>query len=265
MPQLDKERIAISFSKAAQSYDGSAAFQRDVGHHLLSMLAVDRSTVKVVDLGCGTGYFSEQLLSKVSADSSIIGLDIAQGMLKYASDLRDDSRLQWLCSDAENLALASSSIDLVFSSLAIQWCEHPTKLFAEIKRVLKPGGVALLSSLGPNSLYELKAAWANVDQHVHVNHFIAMDALLAALPSELEVVKAQQQQWLLEYDQLKQLTADLKNIGAHNMNSGESKGLTGRSKIMSFKQNYELYRQDNGKLPASYEVYFLKLCKAGTS
>jgi len=266
LQQLNKERIAVSFSKAAQTYDSSAAFQREVGNQLLSMLDLQSKAAQIVDLGCGTGYFTEQLLLQSHClDSSVIGLDIAQGMLKYASTQHDNSRVQWLCSDGESLALAENSVDVFFSSLAIQWCERPDKLFSEIKRVLKPGGVALFSSLGPNSLCELKASWAKVDQHVHVNQFIALECLLAALPSGLNVETVQQKNWLLEYSELKQLTTDLKNIGAHNMNSGERKGLTGRARIIGFKRNYECYRQENGMLPASYEVYFLKLSKTEKS
>jgi len=85
--------------------------------------------------------------------------------------------------------------------------------------------------------------------------------MVANLPVDLSVELIVEKAHVLEYERLNQLTSDLKNIGAHNMNAGEAKGLTGRHKIRQFKSNYEEYRQKNGMLPASYDVYYLCLKK----
>ena len=260
--QIDKNRVASSFSKAAATYDGSSLLQRDVGEELLRILA-DHDTNKVsgnvVDLGCGTGFFTAKLEADLKP-KQLIGLDIAQGMLEYAKSLKGP-HYQWLCADAEALPLVQNSVDLLYSSLAIQWCETPKALFSEIGRVLTEGGLAFLSTLGPESLFELRNSWSLVDQQVHVNRFIGLDDLIKHLPSNLELVVSKRQMREIEYKKLNQLTSDLKNIGAHNMNAGESKGLTGRLKVKQFKANYEQYRKGNGKLPATYEVYYLVLRK----
>jgi malonyl-CoA O-methyltransferase len=260
-PQIDKRRVANSFSKAANTYDSAASLQRDVGYELLAWLNKENlAQAKVLDLGCGTGYFSEKILKRHS-NVEIIGLDIAQGMLKHAKQHRGQADMQWLCADAEQLPLSASSIDVVFSSLAIQWCENVPQMFSEVQRVLKPNGSALIASLGPHSLFELKKSWAAVDEKVHVNRFVSMNSIIDQLPIGLQVQAKHRQTRVLEYNKLQELTADLKKIGAHNMNSGEIKGLTGRAKIKKFKQNYEIYRQQNGTLPASYDVYYLQLRK----
>ncbi len=261
---INKIRVANSFSKAAPTYDSAAALQRTVGYELLNLDELRDSkklpVKQILDLGCGTGYFSEQLLLRYP-ESRLVGLDIAEGMLVHARQRHGSEKIHWLCADAESISLASSSVQLVFSSLAIQWCENLPGLFSEISRVLTSGGVALIATLGPASLFELKEAWVRVDGNVHVNSFVPLDDLLASLPSSLSLEARQQQTRVLEYHKLQELTSDLKKIGAHNMNSGESKGLTGRAKISQFKQNYERFRQSNGKLPASYEVYYLQLKK----
>ncbi|EPJ49831.1 MAG: biotin synthesis protein BioC [Osedax symbiont Rs2] len=258
---IDKTRVAESFSKAATTYDKSAALQRDVGEQLLKW--VDSSidvTGSVLDLGCGTGYFSQQLNDLYPA-RDLICLDIAQGMLQHARDNRSLSRAQWLCADAEALPLAKNTVAQLYSSLAIQWCSSLPLLFRELARVLSSGGSAVISSLGPRSLFELRESWASVDQNVHVNEFVALEELLGALPENLKVERQRREFTVLEYNKLSQLTAELKNIGAHNMNVGENKGLTSRARVTKFKLNYERFRQQNRKLPATYEVYYLLLRK----
>ena len=84
----------------------------------------------------------------------------------------------WLVADAEALPLVNDSVDLVFSSLALQWCYRPDHLFAELARVLKPGGICVFTSLGPDTLRELRAAWAAVDAHQHVNAFLPAGELV---------------------------------------------------------------------------------------
>ncbi|MFC6669643.1 methyltransferase domain-containing protein [Marinobacterium aestuariivivens] len=136
---LDKHRIAESFSRAAVSYDDAAELQRQVGHRLLELIPPSEPGT-LLDLGSGTGYFTPLLRSRFPG-STLISLDLAHGMLEYARRHRPGEGTAWVCGDAEQLPLASGSLDLVFSSLAIQWCEQPDRLFAEIARVLRPGAL----------------------------------------------------------------------------------------------------------------------------
>jgi len=267
LSQISKSRVANSFSRAAISYDDSAQLQRAVGNELLALCVAqaaqkiaEKECSKVLDLGCGTGYFSKKLHDQF-LNADFLCLDIAPGMLEHAKKTRGNKPYQWVCADAESLPLKSSSIDVLFSSLALQWCENLGQLFAEISRVLAPDGRVFISSLGPNSLFELRESWALVDDNVHVNQFVAYQDMVDNLPDDLSVELIVEKAHVLEYERLNQLTSDLKNIGAHNMNAGEAKGLTGRHKIRQFKSNYEEYRQKNGKLPASYDVYYLCLKK----
>jgi malonyl-CoA O-methyltransferase len=138
----------------------------------------------------------------------------------------------------------------------LQWCEPPDAVFAEVRRVLKPQGVFLFASFGPDTLRELREAWASVDQHTHVNRFIDMhdlgDAMIRAGLAEpvLDV-----ERFTLTYPDVMGLMRELKAIGAHNVTAGRPAGLTGRNALKQMTAAYEPCRRD-GVLPASYEVVY---------
>lgn len=260
--QLDKRRVASSFSRAAASYDSVARLQRAVSEQLLNFLPppANKQDFQLLDLGCGTGYVTEQLARR-QAPAQVLGLDLAEGMLQFARRERSGIS-RWLCADAEALPLASDSIDLVYSSLSIQWCEQLPQLFDELRRVLKPGGELLFSTLGPRTLWELKAAWQQVDGFVHVNRFQPQAGVEAALlRAGFGQLQWRRDERVLRYRDLSELTRELKALGAHNVNRGQPEGLTGRRKILALKDAYEGYRSE-GFLPASYEVYYCHAVRA---
>lgn len=252
---LDKRKVAHSFSRAAATYDSVAGLQRDVGARLLTKLPAVHTEGLVLDVGCGTGFYSQHLAQCFPA-AQLIGLDIAQGMLTFAREQQTQA-IHWLCGDAEYLPVKTDSVDLIFSSLALQWCENFAQVFAEAHRVLKPGGRFVFSTLGPDTLHELKNAWQAVDAYVHVNRFHSVRDLGNALASAgFTVEQWQEEKRVLQYRHLAELTRELKALGAHNINYGQSSGLTGRRKIEALKNAYEVFRHDNF-LPATYEVFYV--------
>ena len=251
---LNKQSIAKSFSKAANSYDNAAQFQRDVGDRLLTYLPKACGSV-VVDLGCGTGFFQRQLQEKY--DRPIIGVDIAEGMLSFAKHHSFAGNNYWLAADAECLPFANSSVDLIYSSMAVQWCQQLPLLFSEIKRILKPGGQFVFSTLVEGSLAELKLAWQSVDGYVHVNRFMSATHWQQTIDAvDLSLNSLDVRSHRLSYQKLAQLTGELKAIGAHNMNDGRPKGLMGRKTYQQLHAGYEVFRDDDGKLPATYQVMY---------
>ncbi|WP_415911843.1 malonyl-ACP O-methyltransferase BioC [Neptuniibacter sp. QD37_11] len=251
---IDKRRVADSFSKAAQTYDSVADLQREVGQELLAYLP-QQSVSTMMDLGCGTGYFTPKL-KHAYPDATLLNLDLALGMLQFSRAQRCEDQTHWICADAEALPIADQQLDLIFSSLAIQWCEDVEGLFSEISRVLKPGGRFVVATLGPDTLKELRQAWSHADSFTHVNQFMPVEQLKAALPEALCCQTLEQQNKVLRYSQLKQLTDELKRLGAHNMNAGQQQGLTGRERVRRFKEGYEQQRLDDGALPATYQVIY---------
>ncbi|HSG64391.1 MAG TPA: malonyl-ACP O-methyltransferase BioC [Gammaproteobacteria bacterium] len=254
---LDRSAVRRSFNRASASYDQAAVLQTEVRARLLSRLdLVTLDPRAVLDLGAGTGHASRELLRRYPR-AQVIALDLAEGML-VASNRRQGwlRRFRRVCADALRLPLRDAAVDLVFSNLMLQWCAELHQVLAEVRRILRPGGLFTFTTFGPDTLRELRAAWQAADEYTHVNRFIDMhdigDALVRADLAEpvLDV-----ERYTLTYDDVRGLMRDLKTIGAHNVNAGRARGLTGRGRFEAMLAAYESWRSD-GRLPASYEVVF---------
>ncbi len=170
--------------------------------------------------------------------------------------LRWFSKRVFACGDSEALPVADASIDLLVSSLMLPSCSSPDAAFAEFHRVLKPGGLLMFSSLGPDTLRELRASWMAVDSRVHVHAFIDMhdlgDALLRA---GLRDVVMDTERITAEYRDVATLMAELKQLGVSNAAHGCRAGLTTAAHLSAMAAEYERRRRD-AILPASFEVVF---------
>lgn len=259
---IDKRQVAESFGRAAATYDQAADFQRQVGSDLLARLPSGRRFVDIVDLGCGTGYFTRALAERYKRP--VVGLDLAEGMLRYARG-RSEGAGDWVAADAEALPIRSASQDLLFSSLALQWCPSLDTALAEGRRVLRPGGCMAFSTLLEGSLDELRQSWETVDGFVHVNRFGSLVELQGQLAAAgFGRWECQVKPYVLRYDQLSELTRELKALGAHNLNAGRPGGLTGRARLRALTEAYEQFRQPEG-LPATYQVAHVLLFNASAS
>ncbi|MFC5838600.1 malonyl-ACP O-methyltransferase BioC [Aeromonas bestiarum] len=251
---VDKAQLARRFGAAARHYDAHASFQQEVGLALLERMP-DRQvglepTVSGLDLGCGTGFFLPHLAGRCHR---LHGLDLAPGMLAQAA-LRG-SGAQLVCGDAEQLPFADQSLDWVFSSLALQWCERPAQAFAELHRVLKPGGRLLFSTLLSDSLWQLREAWRTVDDSPHVNRFLSLPQLQDAMAAGgFTAPRLESLTWSLVYPELSGLLRDLKGIGASQINDERQPGLSSRQRLQRLSLAYEAHRQPDGRLTASYQV-----------
>lgn len=263
---IDKARVRASFERAAHTYDAAAILQKNVREEMLDRLdLVNIKPQAILDAGCGTGHGSFAL-HKRFPDAHVVSLDLALGMLEqtYA---QQPALQRWLtqltgkknlvCADIESLPLADHSVDMVWSNLAIQWCNDLDQAFAEIKRVLKPNGLVMFSTFGPDTLKELRIASAQDDTTTHVSRFIDMHDIGDAMTrAGFSAPVLDVEHFTLTYDDVKSVMRDLKSIGAHNATAGRARGLVGKGFLQQLATRYEQFRQQDGKLPATFEVVY---------
>jgi malonyl-CoA O-methyltransferase len=261
---LDRRALARAFNRAAGSYDAAAWLQQHARTELLERLdyfALQPHTV--LDLGAGTCRGADELARRYPA-ARVLALDLAGNMLAAAP------RRWWrrghvhrLCGDAYALPLADHCVDVVYSSLMLQWSDRPDRVFVELARVLRPGGLLVFVSFGPDSLRELREAWAQADSGVHVSEFPDMVQIGSALMHAgfIEPVMDVEEQ-RRDYADARALMRELKQIGAHNAATARSRGLTGRGRMQAMLQAYERLRTPRG-LPASFQLLFGAAFAAG--
>ena len=255
---FEPAQVQQAFSSAADSYDGAAELQREVARRLLERLDETPSQPRrVLDLGAGTGEVTGWLRKRYPR-SLLLAADPARGMIEKAR-----SRAGWLrpyrClqARAEGLPMRPGSIDLLFSNLALQWTNQLNQALAQAHDALAPGGMLVLSTFGPATLWQLRESWAAVSEAEHVNRFDSLQEVgdcLLRLGFRDPVVDTET--ITLTYREPKQLLRELKAIGAHNINPGRPRGLTGRQRLQGMLDAYAQYRDGEGLWPASYEVIY---------
>jgi len=254
---LERSTVRRAFDRAAPRYDDAADLQREIADELLERLApvrVDPATI--ADLGCGTGYATRGL-QRLYRGADVIGIDFAPEMARRApGNWRPGRRPVAVCADVQRLPLPDASVDILFSNLTFQWVHDLRGLFTELRRVLRPEGVLMFSSFGPDTLVELRDAWAAVDNDVHVHQFPDMhdvgDALLAAGFTDPVMDVDRQRR---AYPDLRALMRALKGIGASNAAAGRGRGLRGRGALDRLARAYAALAED-GRPLASWELVY---------
>jgi malonyl-CoA O-methyltransferase len=254
---LDRRAVRGAFDRASGTYDAAAVLQTRVRDELLSRLDLIRITPEVVvDLGCGTGHGARPLKDRYRG-AMVVAVDPALGMLRETRRRSGWLRpLQRVCGDVFQLPFRDGSVSLMFSNLMLQWCDDLDTALREIRRVLAPEGFFAFTTFGPDTLRELRNAWAAADGGTHVSGFRDMhdigDALSRAGLSEpvMDVERL-----TMVYPDVAAITRDLKSIGAHNATAARTRGLMGKGRWRAMTAAYETHRHA-GQLPATYEVVY---------
>jgi len=210
----------------------------------------------IIDIGSGTGRLSSAVTERYP-NCHTYSLDLAPEMLNYARRQSITQPKGFVCADAEQLPFGDQSVDMIVSNVTIQWCMNLEQAFKEFQRIIKPGGLLMFTTFGPDTLKELRMSWSGVDQYNHVNAFFDMhdigDALRRIGFSDpvMDV-----ENFTLTYKEATTLMRDLKAVGAHNVTAGRPHGLTGKQRLQKVIKAYERFRMDDGLLPATYEVIY---------
>lgn len=262
---FDKQRIRRNFARAAAAYDAAAAASREICARLLERLDLIRLVPeRILDAGSGTGAAAGMLIRRYPR-AHVTAVDLSLPMLrsqprsgKWSGTVRaalGRGAVHPVCGDFERLPLRSGAIDLVASNLALHWSDQLAAAFAEMLRVLRPGGLLAFTTLGPDTLKELAQARARAGESSPVHRFVDMHDLgdllirsgFAAPVMEMEFIT-------LTYAQLEDLLRDLRASGALSVRRNRI-GLRTPRWRERVAQRYEAMRRD-GRLPATLEVVY---------
>lgn len=272
MQKFSRAHIQKHFNHAAVSYDEAAVLQKLVATHVderLDLVLVEPKTI--LDVGAGTGILTSKLVQRYPG-AKVLGLDLSHNMLEKAQ--QNLARPGWkglpsflsnalgltkpgaqlINADANHIPLADASVDLIVTNLMLQWCDDLDKVFQEFRRVLKPEGLLMLTTFGPDTLKELRQAWSKVDGQEHVNTFIDMhDIGDALIRNGFGQPVMDVEHFTLTYEKPIGVLKDLKAIGATNATETRQHGLMGKQRFTQMLEAYDQQRQ-NGLIPATYEV-----------
>jgi len=261
---VDERQVRRGFDRVASVYEQRATIEREIGSRMLERLDYVRIDPRlIVDLGCGPGVAYTALKERYP-EAQIAGVDLSLPMLKAAEQSR--RRLRWLmpflrskhlqkiCANAALLPLKSASAQLVWSNLLLHWCDDAEAVIGEMHRVLEVGGLATFTTFGPDTLKELRGAFA--DGKTHNQRFTDMhdlgDMLVAAgfadPVMDMEVIT-------LEYDDASRLFDDLRQGSPGNAMLDRSRGLGGRKAWQAMRERLEATRRD-GRLPMTLELVY---------
>lgn len=248
MNKLNYQSLRARFNRYASTYDAHAVLYQAMAESLLQRLSLIKLEPAVVlDLGCGTGELTA-LLQQHFPKAIVLSLDVAEQALQRSVQHPIQA---W----AESLPLKTASVDLVVSNALLPWCNDLLPVFEEVNRVLKPDGLFLFTSLGPDSLKAVRQAWASVDEQGHVHRFLDMhdvgDRLLAAGMND-PVMDTESIQ--INYSSVAACLDDLRFTGSGNLLAERQSQLTGKARFEQFKQALQQQFSPEGKLALQAEV-----------
>ncbi|TBR36038.1 MULTISPECIES: malonyl-ACP O-methyltransferase BioC [Dyella] len=252
---VDRRQVRRNFGRAARTYEQHDALQRQVQDVLLERLDFYLDTPeRVLDVGAGTGRGSA-LLKKKYGKAQVIAVDMAVPMLREAKQHAGWFKpFQRVCAEATSLPFPDHSVDVLHSNLCFQWVDDLAALFGECARVLKPGGLLAFTTFGPDTLRELRAAWASSDEQAHVSRFLDMHDLGDAMISAgLRDPVLDVDRYTMTYSEPRMLLKELQGLGATNADTTRGRGLMGKSHYRRMLETYEGMRVD-GRIPATWEV-----------
>ncbi len=255
---LDPRTLRRHLLRAAPRFDAAAVLHREVGRRLIERLDfVHLQPQTIVDLGCGGGLMSADLRKRYPK-TRYFALDSVEPLVRQARGRGGRwRRLPGVCAGLGALPFANDSVDLIFSNLALHRVDDLSATARELQRVLKPGGLLMFSTYGPDTLQELRLAWQSVDTTPHVHGFVDMHDIGDALASaRLADPVMDVEHFTLTYEAVEGLIDDLTDLGLRNALKGRRDGLFTPRQWAAMCAAYEQYRDAEGRLPATWEIAY---------
>ena len=248
-----KKRIAKSFDNKSDSYDQYSFVQKEVADRLIDRIkSLKFDPINILDIGSGTGYLAKKLESHFPK-ANLFCLDISEKM-SIACKLKN-KRMYTICADTEFLPFKNLSFDLIISSFTFHWCSNLEKIFYDIKNILTEHGIFIFSTVGPDTLIELKSIFRKIDDNQHVNNFLDMHTfgdLLLSLDFSDPVMDVDR--ITVKYKSFDELLKSLRCTGS-NVVMADRKRFLGHRAISKIKSEYQ-GNTEKGSILTTYEIIY---------
>jgi malonyl-CoA O-methyltransferase len=223
-PQLDRRTVRRRFERAAATYAGSATLENEVAARMLERLDYVKIAPRRI-LDAASGPPRRELVARYPK-ADVVALDFSLNMLRAAKRRLFRRQAILLCADLERLPLAAEAVDFAWCNMALHWLSDPLPVFRELARVLAPEGLLMFSTLGPDTLKELRAAAGEGRVHAFIDMHDLGDMLVAsgfsAPVMDMEMIE-------IEYGKDKGLLSDLRASGQTSARADRPRGLGGRA------------------------------------
>ncbi|MDB4040285.1 malonyl-ACP O-methyltransferase BioC [Methylophilaceae bacterium] len=261
---IDKEFKRKAFNRHAKTYDQYSSLQDKISDNLFKKLnLVKVRPNSILDLGCGTGR-NGKILNKKFTKIKLINYDFSINMLgeakrkqhNNANHSLGNNELSYVCGDIEELPFPKNTFDIIWSTSSFQWCNNLSNTFKEIQSILKPGGLFIFSTFGPNTLFELKNITKKISKYQKTNDFIEIKSIKKILDAEGFIDPIiNSEEFCLAYKDINMLFLDLKKIGASSGFESKKIGLSSKLFLKLISDGYRKYSYD-GIFPATYEALY---------
>ena len=260
---VDTAAVRRQFSAVAAGYAEAAHVEREIARRMFERLDyVTLVPQRIVDLGCGSGAAAGALRARYP-QAEVLGIDSAEPMLRAAGRSRSvlarllpfmkAGKIRHLCADAQALPLQAGSSQMVWSNLLLPWVDDPLAVFREVRRVLAPEGLFMFTALGPDTLRELRDAFA--DGRTRTQRFPDMHDLGDMLVEAGFADPVMDMEKLsVTYPSLDAMLAELRASGATCAMRDRPRGLTGKRLWQAMRERYPA--QADGRLPVTLEIVY---------
>lgn len=286
-PAYDSRRLRKIFDRRAATFNDVAFLPREIAQRMRERLDyIKVNPAQVLDAGCGAGDDLPALRERFP-EAPVFGTDLSRAMLAQAvqHDATDTSWRRFLPAslgkalgsrgprfaqaDFSALPFASGAFEFIWSNLALHWHSRPDLVFPEWQRVLKVNGLLMFSTLGPDTLKELRGAYAEIEvahgvnTHKHVIDFVDMHDLGDMLvESGFEIPVMDQETLTITYKSPESLLADVRRWGAYPFRREASPGVASRRMQKALLAALEARRRADGTIPLTFEVIYGHAWKA---
>jgi len=253
---IDKQVVENNFSRAADSYEDYAVVQDYMGQVLADMIGDKINSQAILELGAGTGLFTEKLLAKFPRASYLL-VDLAQSMIEQCQNkFSSYNNINYLVADVEQSSW-EGEYDLIVSNATVQWFENLEKTIKKFKEHLKDEGSIYFSTFGQDNFREFADCCNGVLEGGFAQTFKSKRDLISLFDSEFSRVNIKEEEYVEKFATVREFLRATKKIGANS--AKENKPQLTPNKLRQLEKLYREKYSDEDQIVVTHHLLFVEL------